>query len=251
MEAVHELDSDDKLIVVTDLHGNLNDFRRYLEIWDREGGSILFTGDLIHSLNGAGFDGSIEILETAMEFNTSPRFLILLGNHEWSHIINKCVGKTQVNQSEEFIEALRVRFGDEWMERLNRYVEFFRKLPIALTTGNGVFISHAGPPFNVNSLQDIKDAAGDGHDGSILRGLLWNRPRKDYLTEDVEDFLKNIGCKAMIVGHTPVNGIEIFGERQLVMSSSFGLGKKAYMVLDSHKEIKDAWDLMKYVRYLD
>lgn len=251
MEALCELDSDDKLIVVTDIHGNLNDFRRYLELWNREGGSILFTGDLIHSLDEAGSDGSIEILETAMEFIKSPRFFVLLGNHEWSHIINKCIGKTYVNQSEKFIEAMRARFQDGWSEKLDEYVEFFRGLPIALKTVNGVFISHAGPPSNVNSLQDIKDAAGDGHDRSILRGLLWNRPRKDYLTEDVDNFLMNTGCKAMIVGHTPVDGVEIFSERQLIMSSSFSLGKKAYLVLDLHKEINDAWDLMKYVRYLD
>ena len=45
----------------------------------------------------------------------------------------------------------------------------------------------------------------------------------------LDPFLKYLNCEAAIVGHTPVNGVELHGN-QLVVSSSFGLRKKKHML---------------------
>lgn len=54
----------------------------------------------------------------------------------------------------------------------------------------------------------------------------------------------------MIVGHTPVDGVELIGENQLIVSSSYSSGKKAYVELDLQKEIKNGKDILKMVRYI-
>ncbi|OPY23847.1 MAG: hypothetical protein A4E26_00642 [Methanobacterium sp. PtaU1.Bin097] len=54
----------------------------------------------------------------------------------------------------------------------------------------------------------------------------------------------------MIVGHTPVDGIELLYKKLLIVSSSYGKGKKAYVELDLEKDIKGSKDLLKMVRYL-
>lgn len=52
------------------------------------------------------------------------------------------------------------------------------------------------------------------------------------------------------MGHTPVNGVELNGN-QLVVSSSFSLGKKAYVELDLEEEINNGHDLCRMVKFLD
>ena len=54
----------------------------------------------------------------------------------------------------------------------------------------------------------------------------------------------------MIVGHTPVDGIKLIGKKQLIVSSSYSRGKKAYVELDLREKIEDARDLLKMVRYI-
>jgi serine/threonine-protein phosphatase PP1 catalytic subunit len=66
----------------------------------------------------------------------------------------------------------------------------------------------------------------------------------------LDPFLKHLNCNASIVGHTPVNGVELHGN-QLIVSSSFGMGRKAYVELDLKEEINTGGDLLKMVKYLD
>ena len=53
MNKVIELPKRGRLIVVTDIHGNKDDFDKYIDIWDRDDPNchILFTGDLIHEMD--------------------------------------------------------------------------------------------------------------------------------------------------------------------------------------------------------
>ncbi len=52
----------------------------------------------------------------------------------------------------------------------------------------------------------------------------------------------------MVVGHTPVNGYKLKGNL-IIVSSSFGKGKKAYLQLDLQKEIIKGKDLESMVKY--
>lgn len=243
-----------KALIITDIHGNITDFNRFMEIWDdfkNEDNYLILTGDFIHAM-GLDNDRSIEILESVKkQWEGSENFHVLLGNHEWSTICKKAVFKAGINQTLNFDELLKDCFGESYQRKLDEYVEFFMKLPIAVKTDNKIFISHAGPPKNIKSLDEIVHITDEGYNNNYkLIQMLWNR-FDDFSEDDLKSFLKTVDCKMMIVGHTPVNGIKMIYKKQLVVSSSYSRGKKAYIELDLEKEIKKSKDLLKMVKYLD
>lgn len=244
-----------RAIVVTDLHGNLDDFRKFMRIWETfekedflDENHFILTGDFIHSMNGP--DGSVEILESLMsKWEDSENFHLLLGNHEWATITGISVYKGGFNQTLKFEFLLKEKFGDGWTTKLDEYIEFFKKLPVAVKTKNNVFISHAGPSNNIKSIHDVANIAEAGYtENDALREMLWNR-YGSYTEKDVESFLRAVKCNAMIVGHTPVDGVKLIGN-QLIISSSYSTGRKAYIELDLGKNIENAEDIFEMVRYI-
>jgi len=250
MGSLIEVGGSENLLVVTDLHGNLTDFKVYLKIWEEDYGRsspIVFTGDFIHSMGYE--DGSVEILETIRSYyKRYKNFHLLIGNHEWSHITGIDVYKGGVNQSLSFEKLLMEKFGDDWMEKLESYTRFFKKLPFAVKTKNRVFISHAGPSRHIKGLDDIINIKGDGYQAPAVYEMLWNR-YGSYLEEDIDEFLRRVDCNAMIVGHTPVDGFQLIGN-QIILSSSYSAGRKAYINLDLNAKIENAQDLVKMIKFI-
>jgi len=246
-----------KAMVVTDIHGNLTDFEKLLEIWKKfkdkdKQNHLILTGDYIHSRSKTK-DNSIKILDSVKwHYEHCKNFHVLPGNHEWSHILDLDIYKSGVNQTQEFKLKLQDKFNQTWMHKLDLYVNFFKKLPLAVKTKNGVFISHAAPARNINDIDDIINitAAGYGTNNKNLFELLWNRYQRDYDERDIEIFLEKVACKVSVVGHTPVDCYEIIG-KQLILSSSFGPGKKCYLELDLEKDITDVDDLIGMIKHLE
>ncbi|MGB8234138.1 MAG: metallophosphoesterase, partial [Methanobacterium sp.] len=248
-----ELPKYGKAIVVTDLHGNLNDYKRYMGIWEKcrdDNTHFILTGDFIHAM-GREDDRSIEILESVKQnWENYEDFHPLLGNHEWSTISRVSVFKGGINQSLTFDELLKEHFRENWKMKLEEYQDFFKKLPIAVKTDNKVFISHGGPPRNIKNLDEIIHITDKGFiKNDKLSQILWNRD-EDFTKEELVSFLRAVGCNAMIVGHTPVNGVKLIDDKQIILSSSYTQGKKEYVLLDLEKKIKDARDILKMVKQL-
>lgn len=251
-----ELPKKGKALVITDIHGNLTDFKKFMHIWDEyediKNNHLILTGDFIHAM-GLENDKSVEILEyVKFLWENISNIHVLLGNHEWSTISNKSLFKAGINQTYNFDTLLKDKFGEEnCKEKLQEYIEFFKKLPVAVRTANGIFISHAGPPTNIKSVDEIANITHDGYnsDNRPFFELMWNRST-DYDNNQLKDFLKVVNCKMMIVGHTPVDGIKLVHKKQLVVSSSYGKGKKAYVVLDLEKNIRRSKDLLNMVKYI-
>ena len=253
--ALIELPRKGKALIVTDIHGDLTDFEKYMSIWNkfkvRKENHIILTGDYIHSMFTAE-DNSIAILDSVMwHYKHTNNFHVLLGNHEWSHISGVAVYKSGINQKHEFELLLKHKFGTEWEHQLSIYIDFFKALPLAAKTQNGVFISHAAPVKKISGIEDIIQLKelGYGLTNRNLFDLLWNRHQVDYNKKHIKDFLAKVGCKVSVVGHTPVDGYAVMGN-QIVLSSSFGSGKKCYMELDLEKEIKKVDEVIKMIRYL-
>ena len=270
-----ELPKKGKVMIITDLHGNLDDFKRYESIWKDflldKNNHVIVTGDFIHPM-GIGEDGSIEILESLMYyFENYQNFYILLGNHEWSHLSLSPVYKLGVDQRRDFEAKVEKKFENRWIHKMAEYRKFFDNLAIGVKTANKVFISHAGPSKNIKSVDDIINIDDEDYNNPILDDMLWNR-YSDYTDEDISRFLRVLGCNVHIVGHTPVNGVKIIGKKQLILSSSHSadmemymdLGyeyslngqneripcKRAYLELELESKINDASDVLKMVRYL-
>ena len=238
-------------LIVTDLHGNMDDFEKIMQIWEdlsTRDKHLILTGDFIHAM-GLENDNSLEILDQVrLDCRKFENFHLLLGNHEWATITHHSLYKGGVNQSLNFEELIKDKYGEDWKLKLGEYTNFFKELPVAVKTDNKVFISHSGPPKSVKSIDEIMNITEKGYtDNPLLFELLWNR-YGDYSKKDVDNFLKLVGCNAMIVGHTPVNGYKLI-RNQLIVSSSYSKGKKAYVELELEKEIRGGRDLKKMVKY--
>ncbi|MCE5214197.1 MAG: serine/threonine protein phosphatase [Methanobacterium sp.] len=248
-----ELPREGIALIITDIHGNLADFKKFMNIWgsfeDEEDNHLILTGDFIHAM-GLENDKSVEILEyVKFKYENSKNFHVLLGNHEWATLSNKALFKAGVNQTYNFDELLKEKFQDDCKQKLDEYIEFFKALPIAVRTDNRIFISHSGPAHNIHSLDEIANITSEGYDNPQLLEFLWSR-KDDFNKQVLKSFLEAVDCKMMVVGHTPVDGIKVVYKNQLIVSSSYGKGKKAYVELDLEKEIKRSKDLLKMVKYI-
>lgn len=254
LKSLIELPKKGKALIVTDIHGNLDDFEKYMKIWESfesRDNHLILTGDFIHGVNSWN-DNSIGILESLIDYaGREENFHVLLGNHEWSHVSGEDVYKNNINQKKSFDSLVQMRFFNDWEDKLNFYIDFFRKLPLAVKTKNGVFVSHSAPVKNIDSINEIINLKYDGYGiyNRRMYELLWNRYPADYNEYEIDVFLSKVGCKFSVVGHTPVDGYSVVG-KQVVLSSSFGLGRKFYMELDLAKEIQGISDLVEMLREL-
>ena len=240
-----ELTKKGKAMIITDLHGNLEDYFKYMELWNAFKGPdkhLIITGDFIHALEN---DGSIEIIESLIELNKDPMVHILLGNHELAQLTGENVFKNRINQTKAFNVMMYKAFGIEAYKKHAEYKEFFNSLAIAVKTANGVLISHAGPSLCLRNINDLKYVTINQYD-PVLYEMVWNSVKFDNLESCVDMFLARIGCKVSIVGHTPVYGAELIGN-QLIVASSFGATKKTYVILDLETDIKNGWELLKHI----
>jgi len=249
-----ELPKKGKALVVTDIHGNLTDFEKYMRLWDGFKGKnnhLTLSGDFIHGISNAK-DDSLKILDMVKQHcEQEENFHALLGNHEWVHVSGEDVFKMGVNQKLKLELHLKMKFWSGWKRELNKYVEFFKKLPLAVKTENGVFISHAAPVKNINDINDIINITDDGYlpSNKNLYEILWNRHPENYNTEDIDLFLKKVSCRFSVVGHTPVDGYKIIGN-QLILSSSLSTGRKCYLELDLEKDVNDVECLTGMIKEL-
>jgi serine/threonine-protein phosphatase PP1 catalytic subunit len=247
-----ELPRRGRALIITDLHGNMDNFRKVMDLWGQcvsKRCHLIITGDFIHEIY-IRLDDSLSIIDEIQHQFKNKNFHPLLGNHEWATITHTNIYKGGVNQNSQFYQLIEKNYGNKAEEKLEEYINFFKKLPIVVKTGNGVFISHAGPPNNLKSFKNLTNITENGYkDNRLLYQLLWNR-YGDYDEKDVDKFLEKIGCQAMVVGHTPVDGIKLIGN-QLVVSVSPTSGKRAYVDLNLEDNIKDASDLKKMVKYFN
>jgi serine/threonine-protein phosphatase PP1 catalytic subunit len=242
-----------KAMVVTDLHGDLNHFNQYLDIWEEfkdNNNHFILTGDFIHGIEPA-HDFSVEIVEEVKyHFKHTPNFHVLLGNHEWSHITGRPVYKASHNQKNAFEDLVMDKCGDKWVKKLSEYTSFFATLKIAVKTDNGVFITHAGPSVTVMNLDEVINIIENGYYYNLrLEEMLWDR-YGDYRLNDMERLLKRLKCKVSLVGHTMVDGYQLIGDKQMILCSSNFMGRSAYLELDLEKEIDNAHDLEDMIRYI-
>ena len=258
-----ELPNYGRLMVVSDLHGNLNDYEKYIGLWDCQDPDfhIVFLGDLIHSpyFN----DKSVELLDDVIEKDKKyPNFHVLLGNHEWAHIVHRDIFKNGENIREDFEYLISYKKGTI-EPAITEYIRFFKSMPFFVKTENGIFLSHAGPSRKVKSIEDFNGIFDGDYHNPILDDFLWLRPkrnlygRRNILTDsnlyddgDIFNFLNIVGANCMVVGHSPVDGYKQYGN-QLIISSSFQTEDKVYLDIDLSKEIKHMKDLLDCIRYLD
>lgn len=241
-----------RLLVFTDVHGNYDDYQKYIEKWDSDDPDchIVIAGDFIH--NTIGEDYSVEIVDDIMDKDKKySNFHVLLGNHEFSHITDENIKKDDINLTANFKELIIEKKGS-LEPYLSEYINYFKSLAFFLQTENGIFVSHAGPPDSIYSYEDFLNIlANEDYEDYQVYSTFWNRPGHDYDELDVLDFLEIVDSKVMVVGHTiEKKGARKFG-KQMILSSSFGATEKLYLKVDLSEDINKYKDLSKNLKKLN
>lgn len=264
MNKVIELPKKGRLIVVTDIHGNKDDFDKYIDIWDDKNPfcHILFLGDLIHEVE-YGKDLSLDILDEIYRYYIHlPNFHVLIGNHELAQITNDDIHKYEINQTYEFNNHIQdkiknLKMGDITQEQGEKYYNhILRKFDYFCVTDNGFFFSHAGISNQaldclINQSVDLFNLdINEPTDYKFLDEMLWSRPYDEYTEKEINTFLDITKNKFMCVGHTPQNGMHVLGN-QLIFDSSFCTDNKYYLDIDLSKDYKDIFEVIKCLEVLE
>jgi hypothetical protein len=255
-----------RVIISTDLHGNLPDYERVVQAFkdaleESEGDAyMLFTGDLVHGacygksrwpehLGSWYRDQTEELVDAFQELQEEfpGRVFSLIGNHEHSHIGGPHTRKFHKDPSEtEFLEEC---IGPEKTEV---YKALFRSFPLMALIGKGMVVTHGAPRVLMAGYDKIKDIEYGGHEDKTIREMIevpilgelfWCRYAGPLA---VRRFLKRVerdGQRNHVVvyGHDPVRkGYLREGAEQLCFSTSFGLKneKKVYLDVDLSREYR-------------
>lgn len=252
---VVKLPNHGKLIVATDLQGNVEDFDRVADVYERAaaapgGAFLVITGDLVHGPEiseedwpdylGTYYRGdSKTVLERALALSERHpgKVHYLLGNHEHAHVGGPVVAKFFPDEARRLEELL----GPEGTERMRAWLSTWPF--VALAPHAGLLMVHAAPHARIERAEDLEDLPLDGFfdvpleemaSRGALGALLWARTTS---TERANSFLRAFdpNLRVAIFGHDVArSGFSVEREPLLCVSTSFGCfdGDKLYLEWD-------------------
>ncbi len=136
-----------KAMVVTDLHGDWDAYRRYRDRFktlraNRLADCLIFTGDLIHTEEDPDVDQSLEIVRDVilLQEEYGDAIIYLCGNHEMPHIYGTSLARGNQVYTPNFEKAMTAH------RCRDKIIPLFNSLPFYLRTHAGVSLTHAGAP---------------------------------------------------------------------------------------------------------
>jgi hypothetical protein len=255
-----------RLLVATDLQGNVDDFDRVAELFERaaagpEGAVLVITGDLVHGPEladsewpdylGTYYRGdSPTLLERARRLTDRypGRVHYLLGNHEHAHVGGPVVAKFFTDEAQRLEELMGSDAAAEmraWM-RTWPFVAYAPSAGLLMVHAAPHAIIHSAEDLEQQSLEDVFDLPIDelAHRGA-LGALLWARTTS---TERARAFLGAIhpALRVAVYGHDVARaGYAIDREPLLCVSTSFGChdGDKLYLDWDLAEHAETAHEV--------
>jgi hypothetical protein len=255
MRRVFRLPAKGTLLAVTDLHGNVADFRAVVARFNDLLGSgsephLLFCGDLPHGpaiaetdwpdhLGTFYQDQTPQLLAEAQRLQAAHpgRVHFLLGNHEHAHLGGPKLAKFHPDEAAN----LELRYPVGGFEPIRSW---WARWPIAaVAPAAGIAFTHAAPHARITSAADLDHVSLTGYESRPLHemteagplgALLWARTTTP---ERAFAFLRALEptCRVAVFGHDVAReGHLIEHEPLLCVSSSFGChdGDKLYLEWD-------------------
>lgn len=239
-----------RLLIATDLQGNLQDFEQLMRHFEAAGPSahLVITGDLVHGPDQDTYDHWPDHLGTRYR-DESPKLALafiaaqekhqgrvhcLLGNHDHAHIGGPATAKFYDDERlalESKMDALAVA----------RLRALIRSFPLVASAPCGAVMLHAAPAAAIESLEQLETLQIEGYEEwhftdflavPVIGSLLWSRSAKP---EQSARFLKTFGGTVALYGHDIVReGFVRETFDRLCFSTSFGLfdKDKVYVELD-------------------
>lgn len=250
MPRILRLPNRGRLLIATDLQGNLGDFQKLMGHFRAAGPDtfLVLTGDLVHGpdeetvrdwpsyLGTPYLDESPALIEALIEAQQEApgRIWCLLGNHDHAHIGGPTTPKFYADER----GALETRLGPEGTSRLRTLVEGF---PLVAVAPCGAVLTHAAPAAPLKSPEDLENLQLTGYSDwnfrdflsvPLLGPLLWARSAS---AAAAAQFLRVLGGTISLYGHDVIReGYSFESEHQCCFSTSFGLydERKVYVELD-------------------
>ena len=253
-----------RLLVATDLQGNMRDYLRIVELFEKAHAEtkgeahLLFTGDLIHGphipeeewpdfLGEFYVDESPALVDAFVQLREKypKRVHAILGNHEHAHIGGPHTAKFAPDE----VLLLESIVGDEGARKLQRV---FKGFPLVAVAPCGIVFTHGAPAADIRSRKEVEQANLDGSDWDspldifqtpVIGPILWARSAPPDVARR---FLRAMGGKIAIFGHDVIpEGYECIGDEQMIVSTSFGVADawKVYLELDLSARYSTVHDL--------
>jgi hypothetical protein len=206
---VHLAEGED-VLVAGDLHGNLANFRRVLQLakLSENPGRHLVLQEFVHGAgrypNGGCTSHQLLDLVAALKLQYPHRVHLLLGNHELSEWTGRSIAKSGVQLNDLFADGLREAFGDRAEEVAAAYDQLYASMPLAVRTLGGAFISHSIPPlrqagnFDVGLFERWMVPEEERGPAGSLHALVWGR---DVSEPASRSFAELVGAKFLVTGH--------------------------------------------------
>ncbi|RLE51675.1 MAG: serine/threonine protein phosphatase [Candidatus Methanomethylicota archaeon] len=204
-------DSSGDLLVIGDIHGDLETLLKILEKEDvftklqANEMYVVFLGDYIDRGNQ-----SVEVMTLALEMKLSypDRVILLRGNHEGPDDL--------IAHPHTFPYELNSKFGSEAALIYLLFRRLFNVMPHMALTASGIVMLHGGVPTEAENIEEIAKADQLHPEKPHLMEILWNDPDetgiqgaypsprgagKIFGENCTVKFLKIVGGKIILRGH--------------------------------------------------
>jgi predicted phosphodiesterase len=262
-----ELKIPENLVVLGDLHGDLQSLKQVLHDIDfknflsNTNNKIVFLGDYVD--RGSG---SIEVLQYVcqLKYRYPDSVILMRGNHE---------APTEFPfSSHDLPIKIRERFGQDWNLVYSKILEMFQLFTLVTVIGSKLSLIHGGPPVlqGDNYKELVSDAPQTYRHDSTLEEILWNDPRsledgvlyepsrrsfgKHFGSEISRKWLEMSGTCAIVRSHEPCHRFRIdHGNMVMTVFSckeAYPRFEPGYLFLTGKQleKIQDASDLVQYIR---
>jgi hypothetical protein len=177
-----------KALVVTDLHGDGDAYRRYRDLYlrlrrEQQVDYFILLGDLIHHEGPPETDASLRMIQDVMTLKAQygDHIILLLGNHEFPHLYAFPLMRGRTEYTPRFEAAL-----GEWREPV---LDFLRGAPFFVRTRSGVLLTHAGGAAPLGEDASFEAVVNVDHDALWAEGrrLLPAGSQRQKLRRQVAD----------------------------------------------------------------
>jgi serine/threonine-protein phosphatase PP1 catalytic subunit len=236
------LPAEGELWVSGDIHDHRRNFEKFLYYADLANNPQrhIVLHELIHGdhYDASGGEDSWKMLVRAAELKCRypQQVHFLLANHDLAQIHGEGIMKAGVSVCEGFNKGIKRDFGDGRYKVQIAITEFLLSSPLAICTGNGIWLSHSVPPDDMLPTFDYsifsRDLVADDYKKKVgpVYGLVWGRRTTPA---GVDQFLEQVGCKLLITGHQPQeSGYALNGDRHLIIASDHNKGTFVPIELD-------------------
>ena len=255
------LPSQGKVIVVGDLHGDLQSLifileeSRFIRSSPPAREYMIFLGDY-----GDRGDESVEVYYLILSLKSifKEKVILLRGNHEGPQDLGV--------RPHDLPYFLRARYAGEWRKTYESLRELFDSLPHSVIAKGKYLMLHGGLPEGITSVSDIAYAQQYHPDKRYLEQILWSDPGqtpKSYPSprgagrifgeKITREVLDRVGVKTLIRSHEPCEGTSLNHKgKVLTLFSRKGVpyfnSQAAYLEIDLSDKAKSGQELVKEAR---